>query len=298
MNTHILENDNLKITVSDSGAELCSVFDKDNSTERMWDANPSVWNRHAPILFPFVGKVNGGKYRIADKEYEMKTQHGFARDMVFECVEASDTHVVHRLTSSDATKASYPYDFNLTVTHSIDKDNPRLLHIKWTVENLSSEEMLYSIGAHPGFTVPGAENEKRSDYFLQFPGHDKLSYILLNKETSLAIADKTYTMELTDGFYPVYDNLFDEDALIFDNQNIDLMRIAKPDKTPYITVDCKGFPYVGVWSKPDGQFICLEPWYGITDMDGFSGTLAEKKGILKLAAGCSNDVEYTVEFHA
>ena len=83
MANHMLENEYLKITVADAGAELISVWDKTTGRECIWNADPAVWNRHAPILFPFVGKVKDGKYRIGENEYTMKTQHGFARDRVF-----------------------------------------------------------------------------------------------------------------------------------------------------------------------------------------------------------------------
>ena len=54
----------LKIQVSDDGAELCSVYDKVRGREALWTADPKYWARHAPVLFPFVGKVNGGHLYI------------------------------------------------------------------------------------------------------------------------------------------------------------------------------------------------------------------------------------------
>ena len=131
MGMHILENEYLKVMVADAGAELSSVYDKETDTERLWDADPAVWNRHAPILFPFVGRVIGGVYRIGEKEYTMKTQHGFARDKEFECVAATQYFVTHRLVSTEETKEIYPYDFELFVTHSLDAENPRVLKIDW-----------------------------------------------------------------------------------------------------------------------------------------------------------------------
>ena len=103
MSLHIIENDVLRVTVSDAGAELISVFDKEKDTERIWIGDPAVWNRHAPILFPFVGKVMDGKYRIADKEYTMKTQRGFALDMEFACVEETSASVTHGLSMNSGS---------------------------------------------------------------------------------------------------------------------------------------------------------------------------------------------------
>ena len=54
---HIIENSRLRVTVSSHGAELCSIYDKKAEREVIWNADPSCWNRHAPVLFPFVGKA-------------------------------------------------------------------------------------------------------------------------------------------------------------------------------------------------------------------------------------------------
>lgn len=295
MGMHVLENEYLKVMVADAGAELSSVFDKETQTERLFDANPAIWNRHAPILFPFVGKVAGGEYRIGDKTYEMKTQHGFARDMEFTCVDATSSSVTHRLLSTEKTRAIYPYEFELLVTHELDPMNPRVLLINWEVKNTGNELMHYSIGAHPAFTVPVETKEERDEYYLEFPGKKELVYVGVNPENGLAAVNEKKTLMLDDGFIPFYDDIYD--TLIFDYQQIGQVRIAKPDKTPYITMTCGQFPFLGIWAKTEGNFICLEPWAGRTDDDGFTGTLEEKTGEQKLEAGCSAKLSHSVEFH-
>ena len=103
-----LDNGIISIEIANHGAELKSAVKGD--VEYMWCADEKYWARTSPILFPFVGKVVGGTYRIGEKEYEMKTQHGFARDMEFEFVEADEKHVVHRLLPNDNTRKIYPYE--------------------------------------------------------------------------------------------------------------------------------------------------------------------------------------------
>ena len=296
MALHVLKNDQIKVTVADAGAELVSVVDLESGEERMWDADPAVWNRHAPILFPFVGKVAGGEYRVGDKTYPMKSQHGFARDRDFELVEKSDTAVVHRLTADSESKKIYPYDFVLTVTHEIGSD--RTLNVTWKVENAGGETMYYSIGGHPGFRVPpeGAAGD-RSDYFLEFPGKEKVEYLLLNTDNGLAVTDRTYTLALDGGFTPIRKDMFDLDALVFEGGQIDCVRIADPQKKPFVTLNCEGFPYVGIWSKPEGPFVCLEPWLGRTDDDGFEGTIDEKTGVQSLAGGQARTISCSLVFH-
>ena len=52
MSRQYIENEVLKVEIADLGAELSSVYDKENQLERVWRADPAVWNRHAPVLFP------------------------------------------------------------------------------------------------------------------------------------------------------------------------------------------------------------------------------------------------------
>ena len=292
---YTIENNVIKVEVATKGAELSSVYDKENNTERIWDANPSIWNRHAPLLFPFIGKVNGGKYRIGDKEYEMKTQHGFARDMDFECVEQTETSVTHRLVATEATKENYPFDFELLVTHKLDAENERVLHIVWEIRNHGENTMYYSIGGHPAFTLSVENSEERKQYFLEFPNRDDIKFISVNLETGFAVPEKEYPLETENGFIQFWEKI--HDTLIFDYQNIETVRIAKPDKTPYVTMDCREFPFLGIWAKRTGNFICLEPWVGRCDDDGFTGTLDEKIGMEKLGSKETKVISYSVEFH-
>lgn len=158
--------------------------------------------------------------------------------------------------------------------------------------------MYYSIGGHPGFCTPAAKEESRDQYFLEFPGKESLCYILLNPKTGLAVPGVTYELKTDHGFYPIDAHLFDADALVFEGGQIETVRIAGPDRKPYVTLSCPGFPYVGIWSKPNGRFVCLEPWVGRTDNDGFAGELKEKEGEWMLPAGESNMLIYSMEFHA
>ena len=298
MAQHKIENEFLKVTVDDHGAELVSVFDKGSGFERIWCADPAVWNRHSPILFPFVGRVIGGVYRHEGKEYEMKTQHGFARDAEFECVSVTEDSITHCLKSNDAMKVIYPFDFVLSVTHRFVPGNARALEVVWTVCNRGEEEMLYCIGGHPGFTTPASAEETRDQYYLEFPGKETLEYILVSPENGFAVPWVSYPLKLDGGYLPIANDLFDKDALIFENSQLSTVRIARPDRTPYITMQCGGFPFLGIWSKPKGRFVCLEPWLGRVDDEGFTGELKEKTGVQSLAAGSSRRHSYRMEFHA
>lgn len=295
MAMHSLENEFLKVSVADAGAELSSVVDKESGLERLHDGNPDVWNRHAPILFPFVGKVVGGTYRIGEKEYEMKTQHGFARDMEFTFVEADENHVVHKLLPTENTRKVYPYEFELVVTHELNKENPRVLNVTWEVKNNSDGKMYYFIGGHPAFTTVEADPKAKEDYYLKFTGCDAIEYFGVSDATGFATPADTKKADLDNGLLKFNDDVYI--TLIFDDFAFDKVSICRPDKTPYVTMECSEFTSYGIWAKKNGNFICLEPWAGRTDDDGFTGTIDEKFGAIALEAGESKTICHSIEFH-
>ena len=289
MANQMLENEFLKVTVADVGAELISVWDKASGREHIWNADPAVWNRHAPILFPFVGKVKDGKYRIGEKEYAMKTQHGFARDQVFTCVEKTETALTHRLVATEQTKAIYPYEFQLTVCHRL---SGKQLTIEWMIENLGEETMYFSIGGHPGLMVP--EGIRKEDCLISFPGKTELQYVSANAMGYILPQKKT--LSLRDGFAAWQADI--PDTWIFEDHQVQSVGIAGPDGTPYVTLHCETFPMLAVWANPDGPFICLEPWFGRADDVDFAGTIDQKKDIQSLSAGAKQEIAYTIAFHS
>ena len=288
MAEHILENEYLRVTIADEGAELISVWDKASGQERIWHADPAVWNRHAPILFPFVGKVFEGKYRVGEKEYDMKAQHGFARDMTFACVEKTDASVAHCLMATEQTRVIYPYEFRLTICHRLLPG--KQIAIEWTVENLGEEKMFFSIGGHPGFMAP--EGIRKEDCLISFPGKRELQYLSAN--AAGYILPQLKTLPLREGFATWQADI--PDTWIFEDHQVQSVGIARPDGTPFVMMHCEDFPMLAIWANPQGPFICLEPWFGRADDDGFTGTVEEKKDMQALNAGDKKEIAYTIEF--
>ena len=287
MGEHVMENSALRVTVSDAGAELISVVDKEKQTERIWTGEKAIWNRHAPILFPFVGKVNGGKYRIAGREYEMKTQHGFARDLAFTCIEDTPGSVKHRLTATDWTLERYPGDFCLTVAHSL---AGRQLNVSWEIENRGEDRMYYCIGGHPGFLMP--QGIRKEDCRILFPGRETLRYKSANSNGYILPEEKT--LRLRDESAAWQEDI--PDTWIFEDGQVKSVGILLPDGSPWVMLRCEAFPMLAVWANAAGPFICLEPWFGRADDEGFRGSIEEKKAIEHLEAGEKKTICYSMEF--
>ena len=101
--TRVLENDVLRIEVNDFGAELARIYDKKADREVLWNADPAYWNRHAPVLFPFVGALQDNQYQYNIKTYEVG-QPGFACDSVFTFGGQQPERIRHKLTGTDESR--------------------------------------------------------------------------------------------------------------------------------------------------------------------------------------------------
>ena len=289
MAVYQLENEHIYLEVASHGAELVRLVGKKTKKEYLFDGDPKYWKRHSPILFPFVGGVKNREYRYNGKTYTM-TQHGFARDSEFKCIHAGKETSTFLLTSTEEMKEVYPFDFELFITYTLEKN---VLHVKWEVKNPSDETIYFTIGAHPAFRF--AKNEEgKTDYILKFPGKEELKYCLINMKEMAPDPEELHEMKLEEETYPLTEELFENDALIFDNTQIEEAWICHKDGTPYVGVKSEGFPSYGIWSVKDAPFVCLEPWMGRCDNIGFDKEISEKPGINKVESGETFEKEYQI----
>lgn len=284
-----LENSEIIVKLKSSGAELTSIKSKNTDVEYLWQGDSKIWNRHAPILFPIVGKLKDQKYYFENKEYSLP-QHGFARDMDFELKDKNSTSVVFELKSNEETLKNYPFKFTLQVIYSLEGNS---LNVYNKVINDGSNKMPFSIGAHPGFNCPLISGEKYEDYYLEFEHpqnlvNHKIQDGLLNGETEV-FGSQVQKIPLTP-------SLFDNDALIFKNLASNKITL-KTSKNPYsVEMDFRGFPYLGIWTKPGtSSFICIEPWYGVADKISSSGNILKKEAIQILKAGDCFSCNYSIK---
>lgn len=272
-----LENDFLCVEIADAGAEVTRIFDKQKNTEILWEGDPLYWKRHSPILFPNVGKTYQNQVLIDGTLYPT-SQHGFARDQVFICVESSSDTALYMLASTEETKKIYPYEFKLYIQYQL---REKELNVEWRVENCDKQAMYFTIGGHPAFRFAKKE-EKKEDYVLRFPGKEALTYILIDPDTGTGRPETQYTLDLTEESCTLTEEMFARDALIFDDGQIEEVWICHKDGAPYVGMRCEGFANFGIWSVKDAPFVCLEPWAGRCDNYGFTGDISEKMGIISL----------------
>ena len=284
-----LENEFLCVEIAEMGAEVTRIYDKTEDNEILWEGNPVYWKRHSPVLFPNVGKTYKNRVLINGTQYPT-SQHGFARDNVFTCIEAAKERASFMFRYSEETKEVYPFDFELHINYKLNKKE---LTVEWQVKNCGDETMYFTIGGHPAFRFAKPE-ETKADYVLKVPGKEKLEYVLIDISCGCANVDEVHTLQLSEETYPLSDELFAKDALVVDNGQIEEAWLCHKDGTPYVGVRSEGFPNYGIWSVEGAPFVCLEPWMGRCDNAGFNAELSEKPNVNKVEAGEKFIKDYTI----
>lgn len=270
----------MEIKVSTHGAELQSLIA--NGREYLWQGDPTYWGRHAPILFPIVGRLADDTLRIDGKEYKMK-QHGFARDAEFE--QLSEDPIYMRMIHEQPI-ANYPYDFDLQVRYAISGNS---LDIDWEVTNNGDHTMYFQIGAHPAFALPEYDTSDEVHGYIQlYDAEGKvvsplvIHYLedglrhtygspkaLINQQAILALTNSTFA----------------GDAILLEGQQVASASLFDKFDRHVLTVRCPQADAFGIWApnKKGCPFVCIEPWCGIADRYDFEGDLSERDRIHYLA---------------
>ncbi len=267
-----LNNDILEVEIATLGAELQSIKSVTTGKEYLWQSDPAVWARQAPLLFPVVGQLKNDNYKIGDEKYTLG-KHGFARDSEFELVKWNPTEAVFSLKSSADTFKSYPFHFDFRVGYKLE-DNTIVQSFE--VMNTDNQNIPVSFGAHPAFNADPIEG-----HYVEFEkAEDQESVIIedgirVNKSIPVFNQNK---IQLTQ-------SIFDNDALIFSKLNSKSVVLKNNQHETLVEVKFEGFPFLGIWAKPKANYVCIEPWCGIADHQDHNLNIFEKEGILVIAPG-------------
>ena len=242
--TVLIENEQLRALISEHGAELTSLVEKNSSREYLWNGDAKYWKRHAPVLFPIEGKLKDDKYFVEGKEFHM-TQHGFARDSKFSIVNQTLNSVTLELCSDEQTKTNYPYDFSLKITYELVGN---ILKTSYTVKNTGTQTMYFGLGAHPAFSTLLAAGDRFEDYVIETEPRTTLLRIPLKNsliDPKNAYQEKCSPLEITHETF-----------------------ILKSKKHGHgVSVSSNDSKALGIWSSypAKGQFVCIEPWWSVAD---------------------------------
>ncbi|WP_445957282.1 aldose 1-epimerase family protein [Yeosuana sp.] len=290
---YTLENTKLKIAIKKIGAELCQISSIKNINEFMWDANPAIWANHAPILFPIIGALKQDSYYFENKKYSLG-KHGFIRnneDIILH--EQTQNSLTFKLSENENTLKSYPFKFEFYITYKLIDNVIEVVH---TVKNCDIQTMYFSLGGHPAFKCPLYSDENYEDYFLEFEHVENSVRHLINMEIGLISSSTNPVFNHSNKISLTHD-LFNEDALVFKDLKSRKVTLKSGTYGAILSLHFKEFPYFGIWAKPNGNYVCLEPWLGVADPENTNQDLKTKEGILSLKPKETFAATYRIEIH-
>lgn len=272
-----IENSSVKASIRLLGAELIEWTSKDSGINHLW--TESGWPNTAPILFPIIGNLARNTYTYEGQEYQL-SRHGFARNSMFEILEQQPNQVILVLNDNEGTRSIYPFPFHLKVIFRLEGE---ALLVKYEVANIGCKPMLFSLGSHPAFNYTESaflEFESLSSPFEGDNGFiDFLTPSHVNYQNNIIALDD-------------YD--FKKGPLYFRDIKAQTIRLKNADTI--ISMSIPNVPFLGLWKKPECDFICIEPWYGITSKSADKiERLEDKEGMICLEVNESFSTEYQLQ---
>lgn len=287
---YILENDKLRVKVSNLGAELQSIRRVEDGTEYLWQGDAQYWARRASNLFPVCGRLWDNKYVYDGKTYEMGS-HGFARGKEWEVVRQTTNALTLQLKPDEETTATYPFRFVLEMTYTLGEDS---LAVTTIVRNEDDKVLPFSVGGHPGFNVPLSEGTRYEDYKLVFDEEcQPLRFV--NDQNCFHLGKMAAFPLEYDRVLPLQHSLFDDDAIFLEGTCGGVtLRSDKTERSVHVAFPDS--PYLGIWHTPKSEapFVCLEPWVQSPSPAGRVEDILEKAAMIHLEPGAVYRNTYTI----
>ncbi|MCH4129115.1 MAG: aldose 1-epimerase family protein [Lactiplantibacillus sp.] len=291
MRTIKITNGKICVVISTLGAEIQSVELLESGVNVIWnDENQQYWQRHAPILFPIIGRLNDNSYKYQGRKYELN-QHGFLRDQEFQVIASDYNFVKLQSASNTRTRAKYPFDSRFQVLYQL-VDNR--LEICYQIENEDHKTMYYSLGLHPGFNINGTLD----NYQLIF--EPRIKEIKRLRVTPAPFIDGSSSLEtIENGVLPLSYSLLNQGLVIVDTDNLESVILSQLSSVDQIEISLADFPYLAIWS-PENQnapFVCVEPFKGLPDLYGQPRNLQDKLGIQSILSGQTDEIKTSLTFN-
>ena len=277
---------NTTATVSTSGGQIVSFHPGTGvaaGREIIWQADPQVWDQHAPLLFPICGSAKHGMIEVNGRTYTIP-KHGITRaNPPMQIAAQGKDYVDLELSDNEETRKVYPFSFSFHVVYALYANGFRT---QFVIKNTGEEPMPFCVGGHPAFNCPLEDGAQFSDYDLIFPQTEDGRVEQVTKDGML---DGSEILPFFQGNrMPLNHEEIDcRDSLLFTTLSSRSVRLENRNTGKGLCVSFPKMEALAVWS-PTGRnadFICLEPWHGTPAYATESGKLEDKAFVTVLSAG-------------
>ena len=287
-----IENKYLKVEVTLNGGSLTSIFNKVINEEMLYEKDERSWMGQDVVIFPVIGSLKDRECIVDNKVYSMKN-HGLIRYTTLEVISHSDTEIVLGTKYNEDTLNQYPYKYNFEMCYRL---NDKELTFEYRVYNLDDKNMYFNVGGHPALIVDGHETDKSfvyDDVKLVFDKEYTVDQFVLNEVGSLISHKEPITLPLELNL--TKDIIEEAKTIIYDVTNINEVTLVNKDKK--FIFDIAKSNVLAIWTMPGfGNYICIEPWWGVPDFESTTKKLEEKELIQVLEPNGKFITDFKIKF--
>ncbi len=289
---YTLDNGTIRMGITTAGGSLSSLCA--HGREYLWQPDPAVWTGQAPICFPICGGLRDGRAVTESGKRIELARHGFARKQEWKLAAQDKNTLTMSLASADHPELleQYPYPFTIAAAYELAGASVK---ISYTVTNEGTEDMPFFIGGHPGFRCPLDAGESYTDYELRFEAPEAETLCCAVPSTGLIAVEHRSANPMTGKILPLTRELFSFAETVFDVLESRTVTFSKKGEDKGVRLSFVGFPYLIIWGKPEGDFVAIEPWSGLSTCSDEDDVFEHKRGCLVAAPGESVTRSFTIE---
>ena len=285
-----IENEFFRVSVTENGGSMTSIYDVKNKKELLYQPQEKSWQGQDVVIFPFIARLKNGSYTVDGKEYIMKN-HGLVRYNQVSLYKRTNTSLTISFDSNEETLKLYPYRFHLEVTYTLDGHK---LNIQYKITNTDIKPIYYEFGGHPAIMTSGIEKIDGFEYEntkIEFDTSLEVNRYYLDETGSYVIGKSINKVPRE-----VYVNkkmISDAKTLIFDASKIDNVLLVTNGYC--FKFDIRDAEILAFWCDPYfGNYLCVEPWWGIPDISNPNSEMKDKPLIHSLNPSESEEKGYTI----
>ncbi len=271
-----LESEFIRVSVTDSGAGLLSIYDLESCVEYLWQGHPTLNPWRPQVMFPIVGKLRDDQYWLGRKFYRMQ-KGGYLKDFKFEVKNQRKDRITFVHSSNADTELIFPFRYSIEITYLV--YGPKLT-VSFSIKNLDKKEMFFSLGFAPTFNVPlGPEGHE--DCFVEFSSEEERgAYFVENELVNFHDADNKKVVQNRRVFF-TQENFRGGEMIFKDikSQGVSLKNLLNEKS---VNIDFGNIPYLSIWTYPDASFVRIAPSFGVTDAFDSNNDFYMKEGLIDL----------------
>lgn len=272
MMEYTVESEKIRLTVTDEGGTMRSVVWLDEGEERLWQGG-EAWKSRDVAIFPVLG--HAGAFTVGGKSYSLKS-HGLVRYARLALEERTENGLTLSLRSDAESRKNYPFDFEYRIRYTVEGDT---IAVGYFVRSLGGVMPFY-VGGHPGMKAPGGSVE------IEFE----------NEESPLVYpleSDGAVRLEKLKRF--IADKNFFKECKTFQLGSLSGGAIYAHTQDGYTYEYRSDCPVFAFWSNEEGgDYICVEPWWGINDFACAPRELSLKP-FVNFDGGAGKNFSYTLK---